>query len=124
MKRLRGEQKHIFGLFILAGCAKQCKKEVCNFQCRVLKPTNLFFSFVIVQGGTEEITTRALLLNSVLLRLEVELTSRTNTSREKRNKTFIRAGIITVITVILEETCFKTEFCETLGGNKTLIGNL
>lgn len=108
-------------LFLL-GVQNSAKKEVCNFQCRVLKPTNLFFSFGIVQGGTEETTTRALpLLSSVILRLEVELTSRTDAGREERNKTFIRAG---VITVILEETCFKTEFCETFGGNKTLTGNM
>lgn len=34
------------------------------------------------------------IINLVILRLEVELTSRTNASRGEWNKTFIRAGLI------------------------------
>lgn len=50
--RLKGEQKHIFGLLLLLAVHNRAKKEVWNLE--VWKSTNVCCSFLALSGGTDE----------------------------------------------------------------------
>lgn len=54
MRRLKGEQKHIFGLSFSLAVQNRAKKEVCNFTAEFGKTTDEFSSFVAVCGGRAE----------------------------------------------------------------------
>lgn len=78
MRRLKGEHKHIFGLGLLAGCAKQSKEKSLELQGRVSKTTNVFCSFVTVYGGTaERADTSFSITQFIIIDAEVSVTANT-----------------------------------------------